>query len=418
MLLGASLASACGFFQSLNDYSSSGGAGNTDASSDAITEGGGGSSAEAGPESGGEAGVACTSAADCDDHLDCTVDVCTNQMCRHLPNDAACTATSGGVCDVTNGCQYPTCTAQNCSAGPCQTAQCAGDQCVRNSLCKTGESCCAGQCVPAGCNDGNPCTDDSCGPSGCTHVNNSAACDDGLFCNGSDTCSGGDCSAHSGNPCAGSAVCDEKLRHCTGCLTQADCGGPVYGSWGSCGGFAGTCSESGTHSRSVTTFACSNGKCIGSTSTESGTCTRNTDGATCGTTSCGTWSSCNNSDVCAETGTHTRTCTDYLCQSGKCAGAPRTESQGCTRNTDGNACSAGNLCEPYGTAGNICSAGICHPEICPLDCPCDTAHSPSFCEESVNGAICTCKSGTSYYQTPCPSGYTCDNSTGLCKLQL
>ncbi len=58
------------------------------------------------------------------------------------------------------------------------------------------------------CDDENPCTDDFCREDGvCEHENNSAACDDGLFCNGSDTCSEGGCIVHVGDPCIGGSEC-------------------------------------------------------------------------------------------------------------------------------------------------------------------------------------------------------------------
>src|SRR4029450_86001 len=51
---------------------------------------------------------------------------------------------------------------------------------------------------------------------------NGSACNDGLFCNGTDTCSGGACTTHTGDPCSGpdgdgdcSESCDESLDNCT-----------------------------------------------------------------------------------------------------------------------------------------------------------------------------------------------------------
>ena len=70
-------------------------------------------------------------------------------------------------------------------------------------------------CDPPDCDDGNPCTTDSCNAGVCQHVNNSAACNDGLFCNGTDTCSGGSCSQHSGNPCTSQGLaCNETTNQC------------------------------------------------------------------------------------------------------------------------------------------------------------------------------------------------------------
>jgi len=61
---------------------------------------------------------------------------------------------------------------------------------------------------------GNPCPgpdgDGNCSEScneaadNCTAPDpNGSTCADGLFCNGTDTCASGTCSAHSGDPCAG-----------------------------------------------------------------------------------------------------------------------------------------------------------------------------------------------------------------------
>jgi hypothetical protein len=47
---------------------------------------------------------------------------------------------------------------------------------------------------PLDCDDGNVCTDDSCDPgTGCQYVNNTAPCDDGLFCTTGEICSLGVC---------------------------------------------------------------------------------------------------------------------------------------------------------------------------------------------------------------------------------
>ena len=62
----------------------------------------------------------------------------------------------------------------------------------------------------ADCNDNNACTEDACISSECVNdpvPHNGEVCDDGIFCNGPDTCSGGSCSAHSGDPCSGNTEC-------------------------------------------------------------------------------------------------------------------------------------------------------------------------------------------------------------------
>jgi hypothetical protein len=44
--------------------------------------------------------------------------------------------------------------------------------------------------------------------------NDGEACDDGLFCNGADTCAAGDCSEHAGDPCPPDTTCDETTDQC------------------------------------------------------------------------------------------------------------------------------------------------------------------------------------------------------------
>ncbi|MCA9606149.1 MAG: hypothetical protein KC619_11170, partial [Myxococcales bacterium] len=251
---------------------------------------------------GADAGGEC--AAGCDDGLDCTADACEAGACVHTPDDARCTDGSAGTCVVGFGCQYAGCTPDTCVAGPCEVAHCAGDSCVIESACGATEECCGGSCVPAGCDDRDPCTDDACGGgAGCTHTPNTATCDDGVFCNGADTCGGGTCSTHAGDPCSGASVCDETSGSCVGCVGDADCPDPVAGSWGSCG-YADVCAQTGTQERTVTSYRCMGGSCRATPSMESRACSRSTNGNSCGSTTFGTWGSCGGfSGTCDESGT-------------------------------------------------------------------------------------------------------------------
>ncbi|MCK5187632.1 MAG: LamG domain-containing protein, partial [Deltaproteobacteria bacterium] len=73
------------------------------------------------------------------------------------------------------------------------------------------------ECTADGdCDDSNLCTDDTCVDYECQNTNNTSACDDGLFCNGNDTCSGGSCSIHAGNPCPETEcnTCQEDIDSC------------------------------------------------------------------------------------------------------------------------------------------------------------------------------------------------------------
>jgi len=58
---------------------------------------------------------------------------------------------------------------------------------------------------------------------------NGQTCDDGIYCNGIDTCVAGSCSVHAGDPCAfcnaSGCICNEATDSCTGCTTDDDCDG-------------------------------------------------------------------------------------------------------------------------------------------------------------------------------------------------
>ena len=385
----------------------------------------------------------CTTAAHCDDGNACTIDLCDEGLCTNAPDDALCTDGPDGFCDAVNGCQYSECTAATCVAAPCGTAMCDGSTCVRTSLCGTGETCCAGSCVPAGCDDGNACTDDACGAAGCENVDNTAPCDDGMYCNGPDTCAGGACGTHAGSPCSGSAVCDESADVCTGCLTNSDCGAPVYGSWGACEGFSDSCDESGTRSRSVTSFTCSSGTCTPSSSTESEACTRSTGGNTCGATTCGSYGSCGGfSDACDEMGTRSRECTDYVCSGGSCTTSNRTETSGCSRDTDGTSCGA-TTCGAWGACGGFaddcvetgtqnrtcttytCAAGSCGTAMMDESQGCTRSTNGYSCDDGVFrtcGDYCyggLCNAGE-FCARGCicdPAGFCTDDGSGTCLLR-
>jgi cysteine-rich repeat protein len=124
---------------------------------------------------------------------------------------------------------------EQCDDGNILDADCCSAQCVFESFgspcgnqdttaCTDPDSCtgdgyCSPRNQPAGtqCStDGNMCTDDECDGGGiCIHINNTDPCDDYLFCTGADTCSGGTCSVHSGDPCF-PLLCDEITDTCGG----------------------------------------------------------------------------------------------------------------------------------------------------------------------------------------------------------
>lgn len=102
--------------------------------------------------------------------------------------------------------------------GPCDSGCIDNSECDDGLYCNGAETCSGGSCqagTAPNCNDGVACTTDACNEStdSCTNTANNAACDDGLFCNGSETCSVTlGCQAGT-NPC-GAEACNESTDTC------------------------------------------------------------------------------------------------------------------------------------------------------------------------------------------------------------
>jgi len=129
-----------------------------------------------------------------------------------------------------------------------------GDACdlqtCGNGLLEPGEQCddgnridgdgCDSNCTLTGCGNGITTTGEQCDDGNlvdgdCCSANcqimqpDGTACDDALFCNGTETCLGGTC-VHAGNPCGGggqcSLLCDEESRSC---IVPGPCGAFIPG---------------------------------------------------------------------------------------------------------------------------------------------------------------------------------------------
>ncbi len=100
--------------------------------------------------------TACTTAAQCDDHITCTIDDCVvGNVCSHTPIDGMCNTAGGEHCDLTRGCTTMMSTMCNVDA-----------DCDDHLYCNGPESCVLHTCInaPSGpdCNDGVDCTTDVC----------------------------------------------------------------------------------------------------------------------------------------------------------------------------------------------------------------------------------------------------------------
>jgi Dictyostelium (slime mold) repeat len=155
----------------------------------------------------------------CSDGNACTTgDVCTNGICGGTA--VVCTALdqchTAGTCDPATGtCSNPT----KANGTSCADA----DLCNGNETCQNG-TCTAGTPVvcaaPAACKAAGVCQPAT---GTCTYANlaDGTSCDDGLFCDGIDTCSGGTCT-HSGNPCPTGTTCNETTDTCVPITTTCN----------------------------------------------------------------------------------------------------------------------------------------------------------------------------------------------------
>jgi hypothetical protein len=98
----------------------------------------------------------------------------------------------------------------------------AGEQCEDGNF--DDGDCCSSTCQLDGagtsCAAANSCTNDTCDGAGHCQIGGPAdgrPCDDNLFCNGFDSCQGGTCGAHAGDPCSGMGdcrACNEIMHEC------------------------------------------------------------------------------------------------------------------------------------------------------------------------------------------------------------
>ena len=161
----------------------------------------------------------CTVDGDCDDDLYCSgietceegscqvgLHPCTNATCDEDNDECTCTG-PGEDCEDGIYCNGP----DLCFGGlcvhpidPCLDPVFACDEMKNRCVCL----------ADAACDDENPCTDDICGEDGfCRYLYNTNSCDDGINCNGIDTCGCGTCN-HMGDPCPESLACDEQGDFC------------------------------------------------------------------------------------------------------------------------------------------------------------------------------------------------------------
>ena len=147
-----------------------------------------------------------------DDGVSCTVDTCDelNDEVVHTPDPGLCD--NGDFCDGAETCDV----VNDCQAG-------GGDPCTPPLICNEDIDSCVGCLVDGDCDDGVGCTVDTCetGTGTCSNVPADALCDDGQWCNGTETCSavadclaGPDPCSDDGQFCNGTESCNEVDDQC------------------------------------------------------------------------------------------------------------------------------------------------------------------------------------------------------------
>ncbi|MFQ5493742.1 MAG: hypothetical protein ACE5EX_00010 [Phycisphaerae bacterium] len=338
--------------------------------------------------------------------------VCTDDSC--VPATGCVNTNNVAPCDDLNACT----TGDTCAAGICVGGAppncddlnvCTDDTCdiftgcvnTPNDLnnpsdgmfCNGVETCSAGVIVPGtppNCNDLNPCTDDACDEINdvCTNIANDANNpDDGLFCNGTDTCVAGVIvpgtppNCNDANVCTDDS-CDEVNDVCVNANNTAICDD------------GNACTEFDT---------CAAGVCTGSPIAGCTPCVADPD--------CDDLDPCTD-DACFPPGVcvhfdNTAPCDDGdlctandTCSAGLCAGA----AVDCT--AAGNACNVG-VCNPL--------SGVCEPSPANEGGPCDDGDP---CTPNDICTLGTCTPGTaidcSGLNNQCNVG-VCNSVSGLCE---
>ena len=372
----------------------------------------------------------------CDDSRSCTSDTCSAGLCVFTPDNVACD--NGMFCDGVDSCDP-----SDPGSDPITGCVSSGDPCAAGTECNNSCNEAVDNCnVTAGvaCTDeGNVCTDDQCDGSGaCGHPANTASCDDGLYCNGADTCSGGACDQHVGDPCLGGAecanVCDDTADSCnvTAGTACTDDGNVCTDD---------QCDGSGACGHPANTAACDDGLyCNGADTCSGGACDQHAGdpclgGAECNNVCDDTADSCNvvSGTACTDEG---NVCTDDQCDGlGVCAHPANTAAcddglycngadtcSGGVCNHAGDPCLGGpecaNVCDNTSdscnvTAGVACTddGNVCTDDQCDGSGACGHPANTASCDDGLycNGAD-TCSGGVcNHAGDPCLGGPECDN---------
>jgi len=413
----------------------------------------------------GSCGTSCSRAhasAECPNG-NCQIDSCYSDWddCNSVDSDGCetplTTLTDCGACEVTCSLAHAS---ESCSTGTCRITSCQSDwddcnstdsdgcetdlrntdnhcgscnnSCGQNAYCSSSTCNCDadwGNCIngwsdgcetPLGtmsncstcgddCDDDNPCTTDSCVSvgDGCSNTNNTIACNDGIYCNGTDTCSGGSCSQHSGDPCPGAdgdGDCSETCNDVADDCSAADPNGSSCDDGAYCNGTdtcsGGSCSQ---HTGDPCPGPDGDGDCSESCNDVADNCSA----ADPNDSACDDGTYCNGTDTCSG-----GSCSQH--SGDPCPGADGDAdcSESCNETADncsandpnGSACDDGTYCNGTDT----CSGGSCSQH---SGDPCPGADGDLDCSETCDDVADNCNADDPNGSS-CATNATC--SSGAC----
>ncbi len=359
-------------------------------------------------------------AVDPDDGVACTVDSCDEANgVVNTPDDAACDnglfCDGAETCDAVNDCQAgtPPCdpATQTCNeaGGVCEPIGCQSDaECNNGLFCDGTETCDTGtgECLsgtPVDCSDGVGCTVDSCneGTGSCDNTPDNTVCDNGLFCDGAETCDVvNDCQTGSPIDCSDGVSCtvdscNEGTGSCDNAPDDTVCDNGLF-----CDG-AETCDpindcQAGTPPCDPATQTCDEA------------------GGTCEPVGCTMDADCDNGLFCDGT----ETCDTGT---GECLpGTPVVCGDGVSCTVD--SCNEGTDSCDYVPDDAFCDDGLfcTGAEFCDPTADCSSAGDPCAPGETCNEATDTCDLPDLCAGVICDDGVfcngveSCDPSTGQC----
>ncbi len=366
----------------------------------------------------------------CDDGVGCTDDSCneSTDSCDHVANNTNCDdglACNGAEtcsanfdcqagtpvsCDDGVGCTMDTCNEPGgtCTNAPSDPACDDGAYCNGVETCDPALDCQSG--TPVNCNDGVGCTDDSCNEAtdSCDNVANDANCDNGLFCDGTETCDPAlDCQAGS-DPCLPGETCNDATDNCDpfACNNNGACE-----SGEDCNNCPADCPTG-------TSASCGNGVCEAGDGEDCVICSADCNGLQSGKPQ--------NRFCCGDgDGQNPLPCSDPACTAGgfSCTDQPAVPS-----------CCGDLVCEGSETSFNCeldcgapasCGNAICEAGEDPCNCSADCGAPPateSSCTDSIDN---DCDTSTDCNDTDCgtdpacacaPKGASCTADGDCCSL--